>query len=78
MTGNLSQLKSMCNSLLTTLGIEEGLEFQHYFYKIRNFIFHQYRDFPTDGVNILEEIIKEFLDLMPQILSKYKYPITNT
>lgn len=72
--GELSELQRLCNNLLAILNRDSENEFQGYFYKIRNFIFHQYRDFPHDGENHLEQIIKEFLELMPLILSRYQYP----
>jgi hypothetical protein len=74
MGGELSELKDLCNNLLTSLGREERDGFQNYFYTIRNFIFHQYRDFPRESEALLECIIKGFVDIIPLMLSRYKYP----
>lgn len=73
MGSELSELKYLCNNLLKSLGREEGESFQNYFYTIRNFIFHQYRDFPCASETLLENIIKGFMDIIPLMLSSYKY-----
>lgn len=70
--GELDQLKSLCNQLLNLVDRKPGDNFAKYFYTIRNFIFHQFRDFPRDGDVILDEIIKETLAVFPTMLSKYK------
>lgn len=72
--GELNQLKYLCNNLLRSLKREEAEGFHDYFYTIRNFIFHQYRDFPPQSEVLLESIVKEFVDIIPLILSRYKHP----
>ncbi len=67
----LSELKRTCNSLLKSLGREEGDTFQEYFYRVRNFIFHQYRDFPESETSSLEDIVDVLLDILPSILSEF-------
>ncbi|MBT9097693.1 hypothetical protein KFZ76_08230 [Methylovulum psychrotolerans] len=78
MNGNLSDLKHLCNEFLIDIGRTEGNEFQEYFYKIRNFIFHQYRDFQSmQNDTALENIIKEFIEILPTMLSNYQPPTAN-
>lgn len=74
-TGNeLINLRNLCNGLLSILGRDNSENFEGYFYKIRNFIFHQYRDLPTQSSELLEEIVNEVISLLPGILGKYKVP----
>ena len=68
---NLAELQRLCNSLLKNLGKEEGDSFQEYFYRVRNFIFHQYRDFPAAEISSLEAIVDELLDVLPCILAEF-------
>lgn len=68
---DLDDLKLSCNSLLAYLGREESNNFEGYFYRIRNFIFHQYRDFPTEGEEKLNEVIQDIINLMPSILYQF-------
>lgn len=72
--GQLVELKHYCNDLLTILGKEEGGEAQDCFYKIRNFIFHQYRDFPREGEDCLSNIVAEVINILPELLSTFKVP----
>lgn len=71
---DLHSLKSNCNDLLEMLGKSEGNNFQDYFYMIRNFTFHQYRDFPEEGSYLLNDIADDFLAIMPDLLSSFKNP----
>ncbi|MGP5355851.1 hypothetical protein [Pseudomonas helleri] len=70
----LSNLKMSCNALLKTIGRNEGKNFDEYFYSIRNFIFHQYRDFPADKEELLREIIYDVRDWLPDMLCSFKKP----
>ncbi|WP_040614490.1 hypothetical protein [Oceanimonas smirnovii] len=72
--GELNDLKYSCNILLQELGRDTSENFEGYFYKIRNFIFHQYRDFPNEGEVKLNDVINDFVNLMPSILCKFKLP----
>jgi len=67
----LSELKRICNSLLRNLGRDEDEAFQGYFYRVRNFIFHQYRDFPVTEISSLEAIVDELLEVLPSILASF-------
>jgi hypothetical protein len=69
---DFSGLKIACNKLLTSLGRDESNDFEGYFYRIRNFIFHQYRDFPDSCVELLDDVVEELVLLIPCILSKYQ------
>jgi hypothetical protein len=71
----LSNLKNSCNTLLKTIGRSEGNNFEEYFYSIRNFIFHQYRDFPTDKEQLLREVIYDVRDWLPDMLCSFEKPI---
>ncbi len=73
-TGSTTALKARCNQLLDALGRQPCENFEGYFYRIRNFIFHQYRDFPGDANELLEEVISELVELLPSLLSKFKLP----
>lgn len=72
----LDNLKQSCNQLLRELQRElpekESEEFNSYFYNIRNFIFHEFRHFPKDKLNLLEEVIYNLVDILPIILSSFK------
>jgi len=70
----LTNLKSICNDLLMDLGRDKSDNFESYFYKIRNFIFHQYRDFPDHSIQMLDSVVDEVVSLMPVILGRYKVP----
>ncbi|WP_417454406.1 hypothetical protein [Kiloniella sp.] len=70
----LEALKENCNQLLRHLDREPGKEFHEYLYPIRNFIFHQYRDFPEIARTNLDHVVKELIDIIPGLLSTYSYP----
>jgi hypothetical protein len=72
--GELNELKIACNSLLADLNRSPSAKFSKYFYGIRNFIFHQYRDFPEDSLELLDDVLKELVSLIPSILSMYSNP----
>ena len=72
--GKLSNLKISCNALLKTIGRNEGKNFEEYFYSIRNFIFHQYRDFPIDKEQLLREVIYDVRDWLPDMLCSFRKP----
>lgn len=69
-----SNLKRACNLLLKNLGRSEENAFHGYFYQVRNFIFHQYRDFPKSELSSLQSIIDEFLDVLPGVLAAFEQP----
>lgn len=73
-SGSFNVLMSQCNSLLRQLGRKESAEFNRYFYSVRNFIFHQFRDFPESCKITLNTVINEFINVLPEILAKYKKP----
>jgi hypothetical protein len=73
--GGLSNLKISCNAFLKTVGRSEGENFEDYFYSIRNFIFHQYRDFPVDKEQLLKQVICDVRDWLPDMLCSFKKPI---
>ena len=64
-------LKASCNALLRAVGRGEGVKFEEYFYSIRNFIFHQYRDFPVEQEQLLREVVGDVRDWLPEILSTF-------
>lgn len=76
--GELINLRSLCNNFLSILGRDNSDNFEGYFYKIRNFIFHQYRDLPRHSTELLEDIVNEVVCLLPSILSNYKLPAKAT
>lgn len=67
----LDSLKYACNRLLNELGRDESNEFESYFYKVRNFIFHQYRFFPKENDGLLGDVVVEAINLLPSLLSKF-------
>lgn len=71
---NIDQLKSFCNQFLVLIGRKPGTTLATCLYPIRNFIFHQYRDFPkSDQANeIFEGVIKSALDVFIDMLASYK------
>lgn|GEM_PF-3585062 len=69
-----ANLKKVCNNLLIELNREKEEHFQGFLYKIRNFIFHQYRDFPEDKVDMLNEVSNELLYILPKLLETYAPP----
>lgn len=68
----LSELQQLCNSLLEKLGRKKESAFQGYFYRVRNFIFHQYRDFPAKEIPSLEAIVDELLEVLPGIFAEFR------
>lgn len=71
----LTNLKASCNVLLKLMGRSEGATFEEYFYSIRNFLFHQYRDFPISQEQLLKDVIYDVRDCLPGILCDFKKPI---
>ncbi len=72
--GGVSNLKASCNTLLIALGRNQGKNFEDYFYSIRNFIFHQYRDFPVNNEQLLKDVIYDARDWLPDMLYSFKKP----
>lgn len=70
----MDDLKQQCNQLLGLINRDSENNFQGYFYSLRNFIFHQYRDFPESGNSILEELISTLLEVLSDILATYNVP----
>ncbi|MEX1214651.1 hypothetical protein [Saccharospirillum sp.] len=70
----MDDLKLQCNQLLGLINRDTEHNFQGYFYNLRNFIFHQYRDFPESGNSTLEELISTLLEVLSDILATYKVP----
>ncbi|KPB22438.1 hypothetical protein AC519_5423 [Pseudomonas savastanoi] len=73
--GTLANLKTSCNILLKLMGRSEGTTFEEYFYSIRNFLFHQYRDFPSSQEQLLKDVIYDVRECLPGILCDFKKPI---
>lgn len=69
----LAPLANSCNDFLASINRENSQEFSGYFYSIRNFIFHQYRDFPEDGEDILNEVLKNTLNVIPKLLASFSF-----
>jgi hypothetical protein len=68
----LASLKESCNEFLKEIGRNEGATFEEYFYGIRNFIFHQYRDFPVDKEDLLHEVVTDAREWLPEVLSTFR------
>lgn len=72
--GKLKELKDSCNALLRALGRNGGQNFEDYFYSLRNFIFHQYRDFSVENEKLLEDVLCDVRDWLPDMLYSFKKP----
>ena len=68
---DFSGLRDSCNLLLGKLGREEGANLNQFLYSVRNFIFHQYRDFPENCKGELDEVVSELYRVLPDILSGF-------
>lgn len=72
---SLSEIKGSCHLLLDAIGRPtNNVEFSNYFYPIRNFIFHQYRDFPVSARSLLNDVVYDLIELLPLMLSTFKRP----
>lgn len=69
-----TELVRLCNFLLPLLKQKQAENFTDAVYPIRNFLFHQYRNFPRDGEEILSSINSELVALLPKLLSKFSHP----
>lgn len=72
---NKNELKDACfilNQRVIDGNIKDGKDFVEYFYPIRNYIVHNYRNFPDAELNNLDLILDYFIDSIPSILSQYK------
>ncbi|WP_020683933.1 hypothetical protein [Marinobacterium rhizophilum] len=72
--GELNGLRQACNRLLVELGRDESSDFEGYFYRLRNFIFHQYRDFPHHCIELLDDVLAELILIIPSVLYRYRVP----
>ncbi|EFJ7398209.1 hypothetical protein ACP37V_001113 [Escherichia coli] len=71
---NKTTLTASCYALVRDAidqSIDEGKDIVEYFYPIRNFIVHNYRNFPENKLRILDDIINEFINALPSILKNY-------
>jgi hypothetical protein len=67
-------LIKMCNCLLGIIRKPNGNHLESTLYPIRNFLFHQHRDFPSTADEQLNEVVYSLLDLVPKILAKFRDP----
>ncbi len=61
-----------CNSFLREVGQEECGNMHHALYRVRNILFHQYRNIPAESLQALADICVEFSHLLVQLVSRYK------
>jgi hypothetical protein len=73
--GDISEFVSVCNELLRLLGKKEGSNMETTLYPIRNFLFHQYRNFPSNGESVLGRVIESLASLLPVLLSNFRPPV---
>ena len=71
---NHQQLKTTCNELLENMNSEKGDNFNQYFYNVRNYIFHQFRNIPSESKPLIKEIVNEALIVIVHFLKSFKYP----
>ena len=65
-------LINSCNAYLTLIGREECPDVQQAIYRVRNILFHQFRDVPDGSSSFLEDLCDEFSIFIVQLLSLYK------
>jgi hypothetical protein len=70
--GGLSEVIGVCNELLRQLGRDEGTTLDTTLYPIRNFLFHQFRNFPSSATEPLERVIVSLSSLLPTLLGNFK------
>ncbi|QPS85247.1 hypothetical protein I6G46_13600 [Serratia plymuthica] len=73
---NMDELRLCCTELLTDLGKKPADGLAGFLYPIRNFITHQFRNFPPECINKLSDVTEEFITLLPKMLSNFKIPNT--
>jgi hypothetical protein len=69
-----TDLVAACNMLLRQLGKPEGENLQTTLYTIRNFLFHQYRNFPATAEQTLEDVMPSLGLFLAMLLANFKYP----
>lgn len=72
----ISELVSICNTLLRQLNKEEGTTLETTIYPIRNFLFHQFRNFPNSAEKTLASVVAHLSSLLPKLLGKFNYSST--
>ncbi|CAI1804580.1 hypothetical protein [Serratia proteamaculans] len=73
---NMDLLRQCCIELLTDLGKEPADGLAGFLYPIRNFIIHQFRNFPPECIGKLSDVTEEFIMLLPSMLANFKIPNT--
>jgi flavodoxin len=61
-----------CNAYLISIGREECTDVQQAIYRVRNILFHQFRDIPPGHDVLLDSLCDEFTLFIVQLLSFYK------
>lgn len=61
-----------CNGYLISIGREECPDVQQAIYRVRNILFHQFRDIPSGHDVLLDSLCDEFTLFIVQLLSFYK------
>ncbi|EPK4081086.1 TPA: hypothetical protein L5F01_005811 [Pseudomonas aeruginosa] len=74
---SLADLKTQCDTFLNGVGKKTGTNFEDFFYPVRNFIFHQFRDLPPQFQINLSSINSSTIELLPELLFKFKKPSIN-
>lgn len=72
--GECDDLVRACNSLLECIGKPTGTNLETTLYPVRNFLFHQHRDFPAAAEELLSELVCSLLALIPTILARFRDP----
>lgn len=73
-SGDLGDLINSCCDLLDALGIKRGNSLETTVYQIRNFIFHQFRNFPASAEGQLVPVVQSFEAFLSVLLSKFRVP----
>jgi hypothetical protein len=69
--GDLRDLKFECNKLKVKLGLDAGENISDYLYPLRNYIFHNFRSFPSDAEPELRAVVSALLASIPIMLSRF-------
>jgi hypothetical protein len=72
-----SQLVAACNSFLNSHNRETSTNLHESLYKVRNVLFHQYRDVISASGDQLKNICQEFSYLLVQLVSNYRAPVSS-
>ncbi len=68
----MDALRLVCSEFLRIVGRPSGSKFEEFLYPVRNFVFHQFRQVPPEALEVLADINRELLKVLPPFVCSFR------